>query len=89
MEWITAGSEGTEVMTDIIVEILKDNTIFAVAFTAWAYVVWYYGRKISGDLQSLSERLQQFHLKTSNRITKIEGHLEEKSDFHPYRNGNI
>lgn len=82
-------------MTEILTLLAKYQPIIiavgTIAFSGWAYaVVWatkYIGKKI--DL--LSNRLEgvtyTIHYQ-SNRITKIEGHLETTSSFTPYRNGD-
>lgn len=76
-------------MWDTILKLLQDHTIMSLAFLAWAYVVWHYGRKISDELEVLTESTNKMNYILSNRITKVEAHMEHMDDsFKPYRNGN-
>lgn len=73
-------------MFDAVLGILGNNSVFAVAFTLWAFVVLHFGQKISQKLEELSRTLYQVHYKTSNRITSIESYLAgAKGDFKPYK----
>ena len=64
--------------------------LLAIAFAMWAYVVWYFGNKILAEIKALSIKLSSINFYLSNRVTKIESHLESHSEhnFFPYRNGD-
>lgn len=75
-------------MFEQVLTILQDNTVFALAFCAWAWVVWHFGRKLTTEVATLSDRIRQMNYMLSNRLTKVEAHLEQGDrPFHPYRNG--
>lgn len=63
--------------------------LLIAAFALWAYVVWYFGNKILREIKAMSIKLSGINFYLSNRVTKIESHLESHSEhnFHPYRNG--
>lgn len=75
-------------MIDAVLEILKVNGVLSLAFLSWAWVVWHFGRHIMRELQSIHRRMQDVNFYLSNRLTKIESHLERNGDFRPYRNGD-
>jgi len=76
-------------MWEAILDILKDNTLLSVAFAAWAWVVFHFGRQITVELRILTDKTRQMNYIISNRLTKIEAHLEHSDDnFKPFRNGN-
>ena len=61
------------------------NTMLALAFGAWAGVVGFIGhgirtdlREIGTDLKDESRKLNQYILQTETRLTRIEGHIDEK-----------
>lgn len=73
---------------DELLVFLNNNNFLAVAFAAWAYVVWHFGMKISNQVSAMSEKLRSVSYMVSNRLTKIEAHLEHNDpNFKPYRNG--
>lgn len=75
-------------MEEAILKVLENNGVLAAAFAAWAYVVWHFGQKLLAEVQDLNERVRQINYSVSNRLTKIEAHLESGGDFKPYRNGD-
>ena len=74
-------------MTAALLEILQNNSVFGVAFLIWAWVVWSMGQRILRQLSDLTKKVSAMNYKLSNRLTKVEAHLESDSDFKPYRNG--
>lgn len=62
----------------------------ALAFFAWAFVVWHLGMRVLRRLDALGKDLIAVRYILANRITKIEAHLEghEAHKFEPYRNGS-
>jgi len=76
-------------MWETLLELLQDHTIMSLAFLAWAWVVFHFGSKITAEIRDLSKKTQEMNYTLSNRLTKIEAHLEHSDDnFKPYRNGN-
>lgn len=71
-------------MFDRVIELLEAKGTLSVAFTAWAFVVWHVGMATLKELRRITKILSRF----GNRITKIEGHLEQRDKFVPYRNGD-
>jgi hypothetical protein len=76
-------------MWETILGTLQNNSVMSVAFLTWAYVVFHFGRQITKELKVLTDKTRQMNYLLSNRLTKIEAHLEhETANFKPYRNGN-
>lgn len=78
-------------MNDVlqILQAFETSGLLTLAFAAWAIVVWRLGRAIINKLDSLQTGVNKSHFYLSNRITKVEGHLENKDEgFRPYRNGS-
>lgn len=72
---------------DQVVAILENHSVFAVAFALWAIVVFHFGRQIMHELRIIHDYMRAMNYKLSNRITKVEAHLEHKEGFTPYSNG--
>lgn len=76
-------------MTEQFLEALNDKHVFALAFAAWAYVVWHFGSKITTELKQVVDKIRHMNYMVSNRLTKIEAHLEHNDpNFKPFRNGD-